>query len=107
MLRLVSNNDQTEFSQITQNINGNAITITTNYVPAHEVTFTKTAITITSDEIHEPHKLLEILNDYDEVIQLMPEDHDYIMNHEKCSRLLAFGSPQMSDCGWKIKVEYS
>jgi hypothetical protein len=93
MLKLVSNNSQPE--------------VTTTHTPNHKVTITKSAITITSDEVLEPHRLLGLLNDYPEAMKVMPEDYDFIINEEGYPKLFAFGSPQMMECGWKIKVEYS
>ncbi len=55
--------------------------------------------------------LLDVLNgsddqDYqDSILDLLPEDYDFIMNQENYGILFAMGSPQTFECGWKFTYE--
>lgn len=40
------------------------------------------------------------------ILEVMPEDYDYIMNQCDYGILFSMGSPHMMDCGWKWNVEY-
>jgi len=75
------------------------------------VTITNKSIEVETREFKSLLEMCDLLNATDDeeikdkILEVMPNDYDFIMNREKYGTLFCLGSPQVMECEWNFELK--
>jgi len=78
-----------------------------------KVTITNKSIEVETSEFKSLLEMCDLLNEadecvcdiHDQILEVMPNDYDFIMNREKYGTLFCLGSPQVNECEWNFELK--